>query len=300
MSVFYENKLTKFFQNPLWIDTTTGWSEYCNKIEIESAQHILDSPLWYNKNLINGQNFYIRNWHNKGIRYISDLFDESGNLFELDMLKNRYGLSGTFLDYQSVIRKIPKNWMTVVSNNKILCIISRFNVKCNIYVQTLINDNKGCRRLYDIMTDANKPIIHNRWLNQVGDINERQWENYNHVIQSVSAVKLKDFQYKITNRILFTKSFLFKINKVDDNLCEYCKQYPESIYHLFVQCEKVTQFWNQLKVWSSSSLNMSLDLNERHILFSYQDMNQMRNYLFVIGKYYIYSNKFSGKDLIKL
>ena len=31
-------------------------------------------------------------------------------------------MRGTFLDYQSVIRKIPKNWMTVVSNNKILCI----------------------------------------------------------------------------------------------------------------------------------------------------------------------------------
>ena len=187
--------------------------------------------------------------------------------------------------------------MTVVSNNKIFCIISRYNVKCNIYVQTLIKDNKGCRRLYDIMTDANKPSIHNRWLNEVGNISEKQWENYNYVIQSVSEVKLKDFQYKITNRILVTKSFLFKINKVDDNLCEYCKQYPESIYHIFVQCEKVTQFWNQLKVWLSSNLNMSLDLNERHILLSYQDMNQTRKYLFVIGKYYIYSNKFSGKEL---
>ena len=117
------------------------------------------------------------------------------------------------MDYQSVIRKIPKNWMTIVNNNKIhvVCIISRFNVKCNIYVQTLIKDNKGCRRLYDIMIDANKPIIHNRWLNEVGNISEKQWKNYNHVIQSVSEVKLKDFQYKIRNRILVTKSYLFKI-----------------------------------------------------------------------------------------
>ena len=175
--------------------------------------------------------------------------------------------------------------MTVVSNYKILCIISRFNVKCNIYVQTLIKRNKECRRLNGIMIDTNKPIIHNRWLNEVGNISEKQWENNNHAIKSVSEVKIKDCQYKITNRILVTKSFLFKINKVDDNLCEYCKQYPKSIYHLFVQCEKVTQFWNQLKVWLSANLNMSLDLNERHILFSYQDMNQMRNYLFVIGNY---------------
>ena len=89
---------------------------------------------------------------------------------------------------------------------------------CNIYVQTLIKENKGCRRLYDIMIDANKPIIHNRWLNEVENISEKQWETYNHVIQSVSEVKLKDLQYKITNRILVTKSFLFKINKVDDSL----------------------------------------------------------------------------------
>ena len=53
-----------------------------------------------------------------------------------------------------------------------------------------------------------------------------------------------------------------------------------------------------MKVWLSSNLNMfELDLNERLILFSYQDMNQMKNYLFVIGKYYIYSNKFSGKEI---
>ena len=95
-------------QNPFWIDTTTGWSEYCNKIEIESAQDILDSPLWYNKNLINGQNLYISDWHNKGIRYISDLFDESGNLFEFDMLENRYGLRGTFWTINLLLEKFLK------------------------------------------------------------------------------------------------------------------------------------------------------------------------------------------------
>lgn len=95
-------------QNPFWIDTTTCCSEYCENIDIEGVQHILDSPLWYNKKLISAQNFYISDWHKQGIRYISDLFDENGDLFEFGMLKNRYDLRGTFLDYQSVIRKIPK------------------------------------------------------------------------------------------------------------------------------------------------------------------------------------------------
>ena len=285
-------------QNPFWIDIITCWSDFCNKFSIETAQHILDSPVWHNQKLINGGNLYISDWYKKGIRYVSDLIDENGNLYEFVTLKNRYGLKGTFLDYQSVLRKIPKSWMILLNNNKIISFNSRFNVKCSIYVQQLIKDKKGCRLLYDIMIDANKPIIHTRWLNEVGDISEHQWKNYNRVIQKVNEVKLKDFQYKIINRILVTKSFLFKISKVDDNLCEYCKQYPESIYHLFVQCEKVKQFWNQLKDWLSVNSNIHVELNDRNILFSHQDANQLKTYLFVIAKYYVYSNKFSGKELI--
>ena len=52
---------------------------------------------------------YISDWYKKGIRYVSDLIDENGNLYEFLTLKNRSGLKGTFLDYQSVLRKIPKS-----------------------------------------------------------------------------------------------------------------------------------------------------------------------------------------------
>ena len=96
-------------QNPFWIDITTCWSDFCNKFIIETAQHILDSPVWHNQNLINGGKLHISDWYKKGIRYISDLIDENGNLYEFVTLKNRYGLKGTFLDYQSVLRKIPKS-----------------------------------------------------------------------------------------------------------------------------------------------------------------------------------------------
>ena len=40
-----------------------------------------------------------------------------------------------------------------------------------------------------------------------------------------------------------------------------------------------------------------MTLNDSSILFSYQDENSLRNYLYVHAKYYIYSNKFSGNGL---
>ena len=48
-------------------------------------------------------------------------------------------------------------------------------------------------------------------------IGNQEYEKYNQVIQSVKEIKLKDFQYKTTNKILVTKYFLYRINKIDNN-----------------------------------------------------------------------------------
>ena len=42
--------------NPFWKDILNDWISFCNSIDIEKTQDILDSPLWYNKTLINGKN----------------------------------------------------------------------------------------------------------------------------------------------------------------------------------------------------------------------------------------------------
>ena len=68
--------------NPFWKDILNDWTSFCNSIDIENTQDILDSPLWYNKKLINGNNFCIYEWYRKGIRHVSDLLDEQGNIYD--------------------------------------------------------------------------------------------------------------------------------------------------------------------------------------------------------------------------
>ena len=59
----------------------------------------------------------------------------------------------------------------------------------------------------------------------MGYINDQEWNKYNIVIKYFNEVVLKDFQYKFTNKILVTKSFLHRIrNKMNNNMCLYCKQ----------------------------------------------------------------------------
>ena len=56
----------------------------------------------------------------------------------------------------------------------------------------------------------------------MGYINDQEWNTYNSVIKDFNEVVLKDFQYKLTNKILGTKSFLHRIRNIKDNLCSYC------------------------------------------------------------------------------
>lgn len=87
------------------------------------------------------------------------------------------------------------------------------------------------------MTQTNYIDLSNKWIQEVGIINEEEQKNSNDVIHSISEVRLKDFQYKATTKILVTKSFLHKIQKVDNSIYDYCNQHSESFFHLFARCQ---------------------------------------------------------------
>ena len=52
----------------------------------------------------------------------------------------------------------------------------------------------------------------------MGYINDQEWKTYYLVIKDFNEVVLKDFQYKLTNTILFTKSFFHGIRKIENNM----------------------------------------------------------------------------------
>ena len=104
-----------------------------------------------------------------------------------------------------------------------------------------------------------------KWINEIGYINDQEWNRYNTNINDLSEVTLKDFQFKIDNKILVTKIFLHKIRKVEDNLCSYCKREPETIL-IFDECDKVKEFWQSLHIWLMQNINISINLDKKGIL----------------------------------
>ena len=73
------------------------------------------------------------------------------------------------------------------------------------------------------------------------------WEKvYLLLFKTTLHTKLREFQYKILNRILYTNEMLFKFKKVDSPLCYFCGKELETLEHLFFCCPRVHAFWDEV------------------------------------------------------
>ena len=62
--------------------------------------------------------------------------------------------------------------------------------------------------------------------------------------------RLREFQYKTLNRILYTNEMFFKI--VHSLLWYFCGTESETLEHFFFYCSKVRSFWNEVTVMLNS------------------------------------------------
>ena len=216
----------------------------------------LNSPIWFNSEMQHGGKFFIKNWYEKGIRNIVDLVNENGVFYDFNQFKTLFNVRGTILGFQGVINRIPQVWKNLLNNNIQTCIDMKYNVICSKHVKLILKDKKGCKKIYESFIKS-KNDLPNRWQRDLGNISKEEKSQYNTALNDIKEVKLKDFQYKINNRILTTNSFLYKINKIDSNRCSFCEQAIESIKHLFVGCPKVKAFWNTLKNWLQLNGNIN-------------------------------------------
>ena len=118
---------------------------------------------------------------------------------------------------------------------------------------------------YDIMIQATDNTIQNKWERDFGNISQNELQKYNSMIKDLNEVPLKDFQFKIINKILVTKSFLQRIGKLAESQCLYYIEKPETMLHLFTECEKVNRFWQELRTWVFSHTNLYLNIVNKPI-----------------------------------
>ena len=70
------------------------------------------------------------------------------------------------------------------------------------------------------------------------------------------------------------------------------RNYNTSFYTVVVR-----RFWSTLQGWLLNNFGLRMLLTGKNIMFPSERRGGLTNYLYVVAKYYIYANKFSGYEL---
>ena len=166
--------------------------------------------------------------------------------------------------------------------------------------EVLLCDKKGSRRFYNIFISSKKVVRKylDKWENKMQiNFNLCKWSLVFKVPFTCTVdTKLRWFQFRLIHRILGTNSFLFKINKVDSNVCVFCKEEEETLIHLFCSCIYSINFWTSLVYWVKDKIDISLYLDNKVILFGNAN-NSLKclNLILLLSRFHIYKMKMNEK-----
>ena len=67
----YAETKAKELLNPFWKDVLRSWKHFYKSVMPKTLEDIIYRPLWFNTHIAQGQNLYIKEWHDKGIRNVT-------------------------------------------------------------------------------------------------------------------------------------------------------------------------------------------------------------------------------------
>ena len=225
-------------------------------------RNYLNAIFFYYHSLILEKENYTRRRHlkgcrQKGINQVGDLLTDEGEIITKDELLNKTKLFTinplNYLRLKSCIQSL-------LNNNRILqpCILQKPTTPLLFSIAT--KSKKGSKDFNKILEYKQEIKTYNKWENKLNqEVTAPEWRLiYNSCFRTINDNYLIYLQFKIINRILGTRSLLYKISITDNYYCPFCKEYEETIEHLFYECDETNLLWKTLYQWIFTMINVRI------------------------------------------
>ena len=288
------------FRDQFYNELFSLWSQihYCNP---KNNEDICRQCIWHNSNIQKDHKcIFYKDWKDKGIEYIQDLLSKEGSILTKSEIESKYHMKCKRLDYESLAHAIPKPWKTELKKYKSINLNYHVHKECKVTNGEIKTNVEGIstKLLYWhlLSSVAQRPTSENKWNEKLDFvIDEPMWKCIYSNYKFASDTILKNFQYKITHRIMAC-NYNMRIWKIrDDNQCEECKEI-DTIEHMLVQCENTYTFWEKIFNWWAVNMKVWFEVGTYEIIFGIPNerdeniINQL-NFFILVAKYYIYKCK---------
>ena len=255
-------------KNAFWSDVISAWADFC-AIYHPSPSELLTEKLWFSDHT-KFKKSIVRQWNQKGLRFIADLFDrETGLPLSRISLCALFDINMTFLCHASLIRSISvpaeslaevKNMMSPIIPYKIALLTNNTNLSRLAY-KTFVTAIGKQRE-----NQASQENIVRKWRRDIGSINE---ETFSDVCLVTRNTYLQTFHYRTVSRIIATNTFLYRIGKVESPSCFFCKSRDETLLHLFWECDTVREFLRDVVKYLRDEFQLNINFTAQRWFFPF-------------------------------
>lgn len=244
----------------------------------------------------------IKQWKKAGIKVIHDVCHQSeARLLSHVEMREKFGITCTFLDALALRLSIPLHWRELISENWTAPPIFPGGPLLLFPDQATVDiNNLTAKQAYNALRSARKTenISLHRLLRAEGPLSVADEEEWFRVCKRVYATtretKLQSFQFKVIHAITPCRKFLRQIRIADDDLCPKCA-ITDHIPHFFFQCSLVQPFWTAVSHWLSSQANIHMEhITPKEAVLGLNDSSpngRITNFILLHFRYYIHRQR---------
>ena len=272
-------KIPQFYKNIL-----IEYQGYNCKL-LDNVKSIQQEIIWYNRSIrIGGKTVFIYSLYRHGIKYIDDLTRNNGAFMSLQDIKLKFpAIKVDFLTYNLLLRAIPQKWKVSLASETYIHMTDKDRNKpptIRIRDQEVSVDAIRSKHLYKHGVIDKTPKAITRW-EELG-YGDMDWEKVFRIpYQCTKSTQIQSLQFRILNRYIPTKRYLYIRNLTRSPQCDRC-EIDETLEHFFYQCPSVNSIW--VKIFME--LGSANHNNVKSVLFGINEEQHSVNLIILLVKQY--------------
>ena len=275
-----------------------------NESSVSSYSDVVHQVIWNNKfTNVQKVSLYKEYMLLKGIVTVGDLLSDTGSFLKgLKVLNANLSPVEHFkLPVMSIVNAIPQRWEFIIrqSTQHVTSYISdMIYLKMGNFDEVALSEVSS-KKLYEAFRNKKQvpPTAQTKLKEKFPHFSVDWREIYSLPFTVTIETKIREFQYKILNNIIYTNQKLFKLKMIESPLSTSCKRETESLEHLFFNCYVTKFFWEAFCFWlieCSISLQPLTLTDTVFGIFNVEKDFDILNHLVLVAKLYIYKCKLNN------
>ena len=261
----------------------------------------MNQIIWNNKYILSeGKSIFKLVFYNLGILKVGDLVSKEGVFLKSDKILNSTFSPVYSFSLMGVLDAIPKEWRSIIKINPYCAPSPMDQAGFELIIAGKVIDlaKVTSKLVYNAFRSLKQtPATAKTKISKIYPDLAIDWKKlYSLAFETALDTKLREFQYKILNLIIFTNKKLHRFKMVDSPLCAFCNSEEESLEHLLYFCKSSSFFWKELLSWIAVEANIVLNASLLDILFGKFDLEKdflLVNHILLLAKHFIYKCKLS-------